>query len=476
MKNIFKILGLLLLPLLLMQACRDEADRNWTNPEASFKLYDSTLGAAVLYPTMASNPFILTWDKVEGAAGYTVVISKTEDFAVKSELGKVTTNSLSTTVGSVNMAMLQAGLNPYTAQKVYMRVENGTAVSNTINFLVTPYPAAEPVITNPTAGQSFILDAANPTVVAATVKWTDYSYAVDANYKVEIAPKGSSAFVSAGTTLNTKELSWTNFVLNDAALKLGLPVGVSSEIDLRVTASTTSAGGTITKTSKIVTFKVTPYMPAFVDFYLVGGGTAVGWDAPKAQLLLRNNEISEIYTYLNNDGDFRFLGQQDWNPINYSLNDPAIRADYKYFNTWSTNLQPTGDENIKFTGNSGMYKVTIDQNSRSITVVPSSSPTLPTDLYLVGSIQGWNATTALKMDQIGDGIYEYMIAIPDGSEFKFLGQQDWTGLEWGNIHTGGNSGFLGPNGDNNNIQYNGGNTMYKITANVKLGTYKVTPQ
>jgi hypothetical protein len=65
------------------------------------------------------------------------------------------------------------------------------------------------------------------------------------------------------------------------------------------------------------------------------------------------------------------------------------------------------------------------------------------------------------MTQVGDGVYEYIIAIPDGAEFKFLGQQDlvWD-LEWGNIHTGGNSGFLGPNGDNNNIQYNGGGALY----------------
>ena len=476
MKNIFKILGLLILPLLLTQACRDEADRNWTTPEPSFKLYDTTLGSAVLYPTMEENPFILTWDKVPGATTYSVVISKTEDFASKSELGKSTINSLKTTVGDVNMAMLQAGLSPYTSQNVYMRVENGTAVSNTISFAVTPYPAAVPVIRNPTAGQSIVLDGANPNAVATTVKWTDYTYGVNVNYTVEIAPKGSATFVSAGTTENVQELAWSNFTLNDAAIKFGFPVGVSSEIDVRVTAKTESTGGTISKTSEVITFSVTPYQPAFVDFYLVGGGTAVGWNAISAQLLHNNNQISEIYTYLENNGEFRFLGQQDWNPINYSLNAPAIKDAYKYFNSWSTNLAPSGDENIKFSGNSGMYKITIDQNSRDITVTPSSSPTLPTNVYLVGSLQGWDANTALEMTQVGDGVYEYMIAVPADAEFKFIGQQAWSGLEWGNIHTAGNSGFLGPNGDNNNIKYVGTGGMYKITANIKLGTYKVTPQ
>lgn len=476
MKNIFKILGLLILPLLLTQACRDDADRNWTNPEASFKLYDTTLGAAVLYPTMAENPFVLTWDKVSGASNYAIVVSSTEDFATKSELGTSTSNTFKTSVGNLNMAMLQAGLRPYSSQNVWIRIENGTEVSNAISFAVTPYPAAEPVITNPTAGQSIVLDVANPTAIAMTVKWTDYSYTIDANYAVEIAPKGSATFINAGNTVNTKELSWSNFTLNDAAIKLGFPVGAPSEIDVRVTASTVSTGGTITKTSKLVSFVVTPYLPAFVDFYIVGAGSAVGWDATKAQLLVRNNEKSEIYTYLQKDGDFRFLGQQDWNPINYSLNDPAIKSEYQYFNTWSTNLVTSGDDNMKFTGDSGMYKITIDQNSRDLTIVSSSSPTLPNDVYLVGSIQGWDADTALPMTKLEDGIFEYIIAIPDDSAFKFLGQQAWSGLEWGNIHNEGNSGFLGPNGDNNNIKFNGGGLMYKITANIKLGTYTLTPQ
>ena len=466
----------MILPLLLITSCREDADRNWTTPEASFRLHDTTLGAAVLYPTMKDNPYILTWDKLAGATSYSVVVSSSEDFAAKAVLGTPTTNVLKTTIGELNMAMLQAGISPYSPSKVYVRVESGTAVSNAISFTVTPYPVSVPVITKPTAGQSIVLDAANPLATAATVTWTDYTYGVDVNYNVEIAPKGSSAFSSAGSSVNTKQLAWTNFDLNDAVLKLNLPVGVSSEVDVRVKATTASAGGTITKVSEIVTFKVTPYQPAYVNFYLVGGGTAVGWNAGGAQLLKNTNEISEIYTYLEQNGEFRFLGQQDWGPINYSLNASGINDSYKYFNTWSTNLEPSGNENMKFTGNSGMYKITIDQNSRDITVTPSALPTLPTNLYLVGSLNGWDANNALPMEQVNDGVYEYTIAIPDGAQFKFIGQQAWGDLEWANIHTGGNSGFLGPKGDNDNIQFDGGGALYKITANIKLGTYKLTPQ
>ena len=129
-----------------------------------------------------------------------------------------------------------------------------------------------------------------------------------------------------------------------------------------------------------------------------------------------------------------------------------------------------------FTGDSGVYKVVIDQNTKNITVTASSIPTLPTDLYLVGSINGWDATNAIPMTQINDGLYEHVIALPDGASFKFIGQQSWGDLDWGNIHGQGNTGFVGPKGDNGDIKFDGGGSMYKITANIKLGTYTITPQ
>lgn len=466
----------MILPLLLITACRDDANRDWTTPEPSFKLYDTTLGAAVLYPTMESNPFILNWDNAVGGSGnYSVVVSSTEDFKSKVELAKSETNTLKTTIGALNTAMLQAGLSPYSSQTAYLRIERGTEVSNTISFAVTVYPTDRPVITNPTAGSGLVLDAANPTVTATTFTWVDYTYGINVSYKVEMAATGTTAFMLVGNTQNTKELAISNFDLNELASKLSLPVNAASNVDIRVTATSESIGGIITKTSDVVTFKLTPYQPEFKALYLVGGGTAVGWDASNAQLLNQNQNISEIYTYLENNGLFRFLGQQDWNPINYSLNADGINDSYKYFATWSSNLVPDGNENIKFTGNSGLYKITIDQNTKSIVVTSSPIPTLPSSLYLVGSIQGWDAATAIPMNQTGDAEFEYEIAISDGAEFKFIGQQAWGDLEWGNIHTGGNSGFIGPKGDNDNIKYNGGGNRYKITANIKMGTYKVTP-
>ena len=466
-----------ILPLLLINACRDEADKNWSTPEETIHLYNTTLSSNTLYPSMDNNTFRLVWDVAAGTSGTnTVQFSTTADFATPITFGTSATNSLTTTISELNTALLQAGYSPYAQTMLYIRVTNGNNVSNVISLGVTPYPVDIPVVTNPLSGTSIVLDGANPTATATTVTWTDYNYGINANYTVEMAKKGTSEFVAAGSTVNDKELALSNFKLNETAITLGLPVGVSSELDVRVTVTTEPAGGIITKTSEVVSFSVTPYQPAYKDFFLVGGGTAVGWNAAQAQLLHQKQNISEIYTYLQNDGDFRFLGQQDWNPLNYSLNTDGINANYRYFNTWSTNLAASAPENIKFTGDSGVYKITIDQNSRDISVTPSSIPTLPTDVYLVGSINGWDAGAAIPMAQVNDGVYEHVITLPNNAAFKFIGQQAWGDLEWANMHESGNSGFLGPKGDNNNIEFNGGGATYKITANIKLGTYTITPQ
>ncbi|RZJ39060.1 MAG: SusF/SusE family outer membrane protein [Chryseobacterium sp.] len=477
MKNIFKTIFASLVLALLFVACKDDADRDWTTPEASFKLYDTSLGSNVLYETMKNNPFTLTWDKT-GTSEYTVVFSATEDFATKATLGTATTNTMVTTVGDVNSKLLQAGFSPYASKTVYIRIEAGSEVSNAISFPVTVYPVAGPIITAPTAGSALVLNSADQAAVATTFTWNDYSnYGVDVKYMVEIAKKGSTAFVSLGEVTNVKSFAVTNKDLNTAVVNTGATMSQPNDMDVRVTASTTSTGGSIVLKSAIVTFKVTPYQIDYPNFFLVGAATAAGWDGPGATQLYKHDNISEIYTYLQPE-DFRFLGQADWNPVNYSIDAAGIKDNYKYFKTVSSNVvKAAGDENMKFTGTAGIYKVVIDADFgvKSLNVTSTTSPWDIPNLYLVGSLQNWTASTAEAFNSIGNGKFEMIREIPDNAEFKFLGQQDWSGNEWGNIHkdNAGNSGFIGINGDNSNIKFNGGNSFYTITVDLKKGTYTI---
>lgn len=474
MKNIFKYFLVALVSAFVITACDNDADRDWTTPEASFKLYDTSLGGSVLYESMKNNPFVLTWDKT-GSADYTVVFSSTEDFASKITLGTATTNTFVSTVGDVNSKFLQGGLSPYASSTVYVRVEAGSEVSNTITFTVTPYPIVGPIVTAPTAGSALVLNSADQTAVATTITWNDYSnYGVDVKYLVEVAKKGATTFTSLGEVTNVKLLAVTNKDLNTAVVNAGAVMSQANDIDVRVTASTTSTGGSIVLKSAIVTFKVTPYQIDYPNFFLVGAASAAGWDAAGSINLYKHDNISEIYTYLQPD-NFRFLGQADWNPLNYSIDDARTDADKRYFKTVSSNVEFGDHENVKFTGTAGIYKVVIDADFgiKSLTVTPTTASWDIPNLYLVGSLQGWNAAGAEVFNSIGNGKFEMIRQIPDNAEFKFLGQQDWTGKEWGNIHTAGNTGYLGINGDNNNIKFNGGDNFYTITVDLKKGTYKL---
>lgn len=477
MKNIFKYFLVALVSAFVITACDNDADRDWTTPEASFKLNDTSLGGSVLYETMKDNPFVLTWDKT-GSSEYTVVFATTEDFADKVTLGTSATNNLTTTVGDVNGKFLQAGLSPYAPSIVYVRVEAGSQVSNTISFTVTPYPVAGPIVTAPTAGSSIVLNSADQTAIATTITWNDYSkYGVDVKYMVEVAKKGATAFTSLGEVTNVKLLAVTNKDLNTAVINAGAAMSQENDMDVRVTASTSSTGGSIVLQSAVVTFKVTPYQIDYPNFFLVGAASAAGWDAPGAIDLYKHDNISEIYTYLQPD-EFRFLGQADWNPINYSIDAAGIKDNYKYFKTVSSNIEKAGgDENMKLVGTAGIYKVVIDADFgvKSLTVTSTTSPWDVPNLYLVGSLQNWNAAGAEVFNPIGNGKFEMIRQIPDNAEFKFLGQQDWSGNEWGHIHKDnpGNSGFIGINGDNSNIKFNGGDSFYTITVDLKRGTYKL---
>lgn len=480
MKNIFRLFLLALLAQLSLISCDDEDFNNWTTPEPSFKLYDTTLGGNILYSSMEGNPFILTWDNTTGTSGeYKVVVSSTEDFASKVELGSSTTNTFKTTIGQLNTALLQAGLSPYSAETAYVRIEVGSAVSNTISFIVTTYPVAKPVITNPTAGSSFVLDSSTPSSIATTVTWSDYaSYGVTVTYLVEAAKSGTSEFKSIGSVDNVKSLELTTNSLNLAALNAGLATGVAGDLDLRVSATTASTGGTITTVSDIVKISVTPYVVEYPTFYIVGDASVSDWNATNALKINRNESISKVYTYLENGKSFRFLGQQDWNPLNYSLDVDGIRSDYRYFKTFTSNVEKDGDENMKFTGASGIYQLEInaDFGTKSLTVTPSPIPSWSlTNLYLVGSVNGWDAGNALEMNYEGNGKFEYETVLQDGTQFKFLGQKSWGDLEWANITSEGNSGYIGPKGDNGNITFDGGGNMYKISVNLKAGTFAITP-
>ena len=495
MKNIIKFI-IIAASFLFIFSCRTEDNADFTDADASFKLYEPSVSSNVLYISMKDNPFTLVWDNNSASTkNYQVVFSKDENFSTYRVLGTTKENNFTTSIGYLNEALLKENFSPYNNTNAYFKIQeldanaNVIGVSNKIGLLMTPYPIAGPIITSPKNGEVIALSPTNQSAIAKTITWSDYSnYGVNVKYLLEVRKKGTTTFRSLGDLIipnpNLNNLKTVFDIsskdLNTAALNAGAIVNELTEMELRITSSSTSAGGTLTLVSTIESFKLTPYQVDYPDFYLVGGATAAGWSPSAAPKLLKKDNVSEIYTYLQPD-EFRFLGQSDWNPINYSMDVAGIRDSYKYFKTVSSNItKGGGDENMKFTGTAGIYhvKINADFGVKSLTVEPSAGVWDIPNLYLVGTTNGWQAASAEQFNPVGNGVFEIVKELPVGSEFKFLAQQDWSGKEWGNIHSAGNTGYLGPNGDNNNIVVSNSTSatnFYTIRVDLKRGTYQLIP-
>lgn len=330
-----------------------------------------------------------------------------------------------------------------------------------------------------------VLDSDKQDSIALTVKWKPATYTVptEIKYKIEISDNESfSDFLELGSTdASITEASYTTSQLNTFAKELGFETSEESTMYIRVKALL--GASSLVQISPVKSLTIVPYELGYPDFYIVGEASFVGWNANQAQLFHKEGSLSYMYTYLEKDKSFRFLGQKDWGPINYSIDAPEIKEDNRYFLSTGDNIGlAAGDnENMKFLGESGIYKVIIDANKteKSIKAVVASTKGYDyPNLYIVGNIAGnnWTAEQAIAMERKSAGVFELILNLPDGAEFKFLGQQSWGDLDWGNISGNGNSGYLAPKGDNGNITYNGGGSSYKLTVNLKAGTYNITAQ
>ncbi|WP_228375778.1 SusE domain-containing protein [Chryseobacterium taiwanense] len=335
--------------------------------------------------------------------------------------------------------------------------------------------------TNPTLladANTLILKKEDEANKAVKFDWVNpqFNIQVAASNTLEIAKAGTNFGTSKNVDVIAKNLSVTYTVgdFNKTLLDGGFLPNISNQIEIRLRSKV----GNLVLYSNTVSMTVTPYLTELPSFYIVGDASAIGWNATSAQMLYKKDNSSTIYTYLENGKSFRFLGQQDWNPLNYSLDVTGMNDAYKYFKTWSSNLVAAPSENIQFTGTTGMYKIAInaDPAQKTITVTPSVINNWnPTNLYLVGTVNGWNASTAIPMTNLGGGKFEHIISLPTGTQIKFLGQQSWGELDWGNIEGDGNTGYIAPKGSNGNINFDGTGGNYKISVDVKIGTYKIQP-
>lgn len=190
------------------------------------------------------------------------------------------------------------------------------------------------------------------------------------------------------------------------------------------------------RSAEAATISVTVEAPEFSVNWLVGAATPGGWawgPSEAEHTATKAVEVSpgvyEATVYLNNEA-FRFFGGdwEDWN-AEPKLNYPFfVESGYTIDANFEDALD--GDNNFRFIGTPGFYRVTINQSAQTITL---EAVDLPDQLYMVGAATpggwGWGPSEAESeatlAGEVSPGVYRATITFSNEA-FRFFGGA------WGN--------------------------------------------
>ncbi|NEW79810.1 MAG: SusF/SusE family outer membrane protein [Gelidibacter sp.] len=316
------------------------------------------------------------------------------------------------------------------------------------NFEILP-PQEGITINNPVNGSTVVLDDTNTANPGLTVSWSAPTLVgTAATYMVEVALTGTdfAAPVLIGTT-DAYVINLTVEELNTLAIDvLEIPGETTAGIDIRI-----SSGEIVSNKVSVI---LTPYKVEFTELFLVGSLT--NWTPAEALPMTRLgfNEF-EITVDLPTGAEFKFLPQNTgWDgDFGKDPNNEGV-------------IIQEGEQNISgYTA--GKYKIKVNLNTFTFTVTEVISPN---NLFLVGSLTGWDPTTSLPFFKSGENIFTIVIDLPTGGEFKFLPTNTgWDG-DWGvNPNT---AGGIVQDGEDNVKGYAAG--KYLVTVDYNTLTYKLT--
>ena len=485
MKIYIKKLSYILLSLtLLLGSCEEEDNFTITSPDPEFVLNTPSISNIFLNFALPNNPaFTINWvDEINSGATYNIEMALEPEFSNPISLGSTDKNNFSMSISDFNTVLDNANVQSFTATAVYIRLNTGSSISNTILFQVSKFAVKLPSITDPSSETSFVLSDVDPDLTVATITWEDpeinATSTVEVVYELEAAEKGTS-FANPFVLGNTKEksLELKHGELNTFVLDNNGVAETAKDYDFRIKATAKTAAGDLFRTSSVITLSITPYDVALPPvLYVVGAGAVDagwGWASP-VELLLQGKKYSgNINLSPDNGGNFRFF-------IDKALEWASPSYNYTYYSdrgyTIDSNLVNAndGDLNFQFTGTAGAYFMEIDTEAETITLGPAVvGPNCNYDqIWGVGGAivgTGWGWDTPLKISCTGTGVYEGNINLTNDI-FRFFTEEG----EWGSGsltykyyqdegYTIDSRFELNPNDGDNNFKFTGTPGEYGIT-------------
>jgi starch-binding outer membrane protein SusE/F len=304
-----------------------------------------------------------------------------------------------------------------------------------------------------------LMDSAE--TVTETFDWTavDFGFPAQITYTVQFDTTGNAFENAVDVVTVTSELSADVIEgeLNKLLLQNGYKAAVPATLQFRIKAVVNSK--VAPAYSDALEAIVIPYAIVFPPIYMCGDATG-GWNW-NSDVTVRSTAagIYSTIAVFTNGGAFRFFKQADWGPTSYN---------YPYFTTVSALFENAadGDQNFRFTGTTGYYRVTVNMTTKTVTMESVAEPVL----YATGgALGGWDwSTNYIQLTWLSDGVFE---ATTDFSAdiFRFFKQAGWgDGYSYTYFNDGTVTPLLELNaGDSdNNFKFVGTPGTYKITVNL----------
>lgn len=356
MKNLLKISTLALL-LFAGVSCEND-DQTIATPSGGPELITPLDGSTyVLLPENATNEATtLVWNHadydVQTEINYDVEVALAgTDFATIVPAGSTSNRFIVWTVEALNAVALEAGLIPYNAGDLEVRIKSSLGAnddlpdySNVITLTITPYPTDLPKLAVPGDHQGW--NAGNaPLIAASDFGRTDFEGYVwlDGEFKfVAQSADGTFNFPPAGGPDYGDNGDFSGILAETGELNCTAIAGY-----YRVRANT---GAITVENPEGMTYSTTA-----VSWGIIGAATPTGWDSDTDFTYNPTTKKLEIASIALVPGAFKFRGNNAWSN-GFDLG--TVDADGY--------LQPGGD--LTFSGTAGNYKVILDlSNPRKYT-------------------------------------------------------------------------------------------------------------
>ncbi|MBE0424842.1 MAG: SusF/SusE family outer membrane protein [Lutibacter sp.] len=315
------------------------------------------------------------------------------------------------------------------------------------NFEILP-PQEGITINNPVNGSTVVLDDTNTANPGLTISWSAPTLVgTAAAFTVEVSLTGSDAAPIVIGTTEAYVFNLSVVELNTLAIEiLEMPGDEAKSIDIKISSG---------EFSDMVSVILTPYKVEFTELFLVGSLT--NWTPAEALPMTKIgfNEF-EITVDLPDGAEFKFLPQNTGWDGDFGK-DPDNEGV----------IIQEGEQNLGgYTA--GKYKVYVNLNTFTFTV---TEVVAPINLFLVGSLTGWEPTTSLPFFKASENVFTIVVNLPAGAEFKFLPTN--TGWDGDFGKDPDNEGSIIQEGEQNLSGYDAG--KYLVIVDFDTLTYKVSP-